>query len=48
MAAQKQLKISRQENNDLEEKVEKATKGTKLVICLQNFMRRMLQEKLES
>ena len=47
MVAQKQLKISRQENTDLESQVQKSTKGTMLVISMQNFVRKMLQEKLE-
>ena len=43
----KQLKIARESNVELEGKIEKTAKGTRLVICLQNYVRKMLQEKLE-
>ena len=35
------------EKKQLEEQAAKQSKGTKLVICLQNYVRKMLQEKLE-
>ena len=53
--AQKQLltahetsKEMEQELEDVRKQNEKQAKGTRLVICLQNYVRKMLQEKLEA
>lgn len=36
-----------QEKQDLVNQVAKSKKGTKVVVCMQNFVRQMLQDKLE-
>jgi len=35
------------EKVDLQQQIAKNSKGTRLVICLQNYVRKMVQEKLE-
>ena len=41
------LEALEQAKHELQASAQKATKGTKLVICLQNYVRKMLQERLE-
>lgn len=41
------LKDLESQKLDLENQIAKNSKGTKLVICLQNYVRKMVQEKLE-
>ena len=43
-----QLYELEQERKELQDKVNKQSRGTQLVICMQNFVRKMLQEKLEA
>ena len=42
-----ELETLQKTKQELESRAQKATKGTKLVICLQNYVRKMLQERLE-
>lgn len=42
-----QLQELEQERAALQQQVTKSSKGTRLVISMQNFVRKMLQEKLE-
>ena len=53
-AAQKQLLMATESSKEMEQELdsvrklnEKQARGTRLVICLQNYVRKMLKEKLE-